>query len=210
MAFKRKDIEALGIDPDKVQILVEWHTETVKALQAQISDLEDKSGKTAEVQAELDKVKAELKTANEKIEAAEKDDYKGKYESEKAAHDKLKTEIATKETTAKKADVFKAYLKEQGYSENAINKIAKYGGYVDSMELDDKGAIKDLEALATSIKAEWAEYTPKSGVERHEPPKAHSAQPEEKNEVTEMMQRVAAKYNEERFGITPDDSNKEG
>ena len=38
---------------------------------------ENKSGR-------LDKVKKDLETANKTIEAANKDDYKGKYESEKA------------------------------------------------------------------------------------------------------------------------------
>ena len=201
MSFKRKDIEALGIDADKVQILIDWHTETVKALQAQISDLEGKSGESAKVQAELDKVKAELKAANDKIEAAEKDDYKGKYESEKAAHDKLKEDITNRETKAKKSDAFKAYLKEKGYSDTGINKITKYGGYVDSIELDDKGSIKDVDKLLTSIESEWSEYKPTEGVQHHTPPKASTPKGEPATETEALMKRFAAKYNEERFGV---------
>ena len=206
MSFKRKDVEALGIDADKVDILVSWHTETVKALQAQISDLEDKSSKSDEVQKELDKVKAELKAANDKIEAAEKDDYKGKYESEKAAHDKLKEEITTKETVAKKTDAFKAYLKEKGYSDTGINKITKFGGYVDGIELDDKGSIKDVDKLISSIESEWSEYKPSEGVDRHTPPKAKNPKDgDNDNETADLMKSFAAKYKEEMYGIEKED-----
>ena len=208
MSFRRKDVEALGIDPDKVDILVSWHTETIKALQTQISELEDKSGKSDEVQKELEKVKADLKAANDKIEAAEKDDYKGKYESEKAAHDKLKEEITTKETVTKKTDAFKAYLKEQGYSDTGINKITKYGGYVDGIELDDKGSIKDVDKLISSIESEWSEYKPTSGVEHHTPPKARNPKgDDEDTETADLMKSFAAKYKEEMYGV---ESKEEG
>lgn len=209
MSFKRKDIEALGIDSDKVQILIDWHSETVKALQSQISELEDKNSKLDEVQSELDKAKSDLKAANEKITAAEKEDYKGKYESEKAAHDKLKEDIATRETKAKKSDAFKAYLKEKGYSETGINKITKYGGYVDGLELDDEGKIKDVEKLLTTVESEWSEYKPVAGVEHHTPPKASTPTGEATTETEAMMKRFAAKYREEHYGVTENDSKED-
>lgn len=43
-----------------------------------------------------------MKTANDKIMAYEKDDYKTKYESEKAAREKLESDNANRETVAKK------------------------------------------------------------------------------------------------------------
>ena len=52
-------------------------------------------------------------------------------------------DIKAKETTAKKSTAFKAYLKEKGYSDNAITKITKYGGYVDGIELDPVGEPAD-------------------------------------------------------------------
>lgn len=162
MAFTRKALKAMGLTDDQVESLIELHTESTDAIKAERDKFKAEAEQLPDVQEQLSKAKSEL----EKI---TKDDYKGKYESEKAAHDKLKTEIQNKETTAKKSSVFKAFLKEKGYSENAITKITKYGGFVDGLELDDEGKIKESDKLMSSIEAEWGEYKPQAGTTRHTP-----------------------------------------
>ena len=162
MAFTRSTLKAMGFTDDQVQSLIDLHTEVTDNLKADIKKYKEDAEKLSDVQRQLDE-------ANSKISAAEKDDYKGKYESEKAAHDKLKEDIKAKETTAKKSTAFKAYLKEKGYSDNAITKITKYGGYVDGIELDDEGKIKDSDKLLTSIEGEWGEYKPTTTKVTHPP-----------------------------------------
>lgn len=162
MAFSRQTLKAMGFTDDQVQSLIDLHTEVTDNLKAEIKKYKEDAEKLSDVQRQLDE-------ANSKISAAEKDDYKGKYESEKAAHDKLKEDIKAKETTAKKSTAFKAYLKEKGYSDNAISKITKYGGYVDGIELDDEGKIKDSDKLLTSIEGEWGEYKPTTTKVTHTP-----------------------------------------
>ena len=162
MAFRRNTLKAMGLTDEQVESVIELHTETVNALKADIDKFRDDSEKLTEVKEKLDKAQKELETVK-------KDDYKGKYESEKAAHDKLKADIATNETKAKKSSAFKAMLKEKGYSENAITKITKYGGYVDGVELDDDGKLTNSEKLMTSIESEWGEYKPQAGTTRHTP-----------------------------------------
>jgi hypothetical protein len=162
MALSRQTLKAMGFTDDQVQSLIDLHTEVTDNLKAEIKKYKEDAEKLSDVQRQLDE-------ANSKISAAEKDDYKGKYESEKAAHDKLKEDIKAKETTAKKSTAFKAYLKEKGYSDNAISKITKYGGYVDGIELDDEGKIKDSDKLLTSIEGEWGEYKPTTTKVTHTP-----------------------------------------
>lgn len=162
MAFRRNTLKAMGLTDEQVESVIELHTETVNALKADIDKFRDDSEKLTEVKEKLDKAQKELETVK-------KDDYKGKYESEKAAHDKLKADIATNETKAMKSSAFKAMLKEKGYSENAINKITKYGGYVDGVELDENNTVKDSEKLMNSIETEWSEYKPQAGTSRHTP-----------------------------------------
>lgn len=162
MAFSRQTLKVMGFTDDQVQSLIDLHTEVTDNLKADIKKYKEDAEKLSDVQRQLDE-------ANSKISAAEKDDYKGKYESEKAAHDKLKEDIKAKETTAKKSTAFKAYLKEKGYSDNAITKITKYGGYVDGIELDDEGKIKDSDKLLTSIEGEWGEYKPTTTKVTHTP-----------------------------------------
>ena len=162
MAFSRQTLKAMGFTDDQVQSLIDLHTEVTDNLKSEIKKYKEDAEKLSDVQRQLDE-------ANSKLKAAEKDDYKGKYESEKAAHDKLKEDIKAKETTAKKSTAFKAYLKEKGYSDNAISKITKYGGYVDGIELDDEGKIKDSDKLLTSIEDEWGEYKPTTTKVTHTP-----------------------------------------
>jgi hypothetical protein len=162
MAFTRSTLKAMGFTDDQVQSLIDLHTEVTDNLKADIKKYKEDAEKLSDVQRQLDE-------ANSKLKAAEKDDYKGKYESEKAAHDKLKADIQTKETKAKKTDIFKAYLKEKGYSDNAITKITKYGGYVDGIELDEEGKITNSDKLMTSVESEWSEYKPQAGTQRHTP-----------------------------------------
>lgn len=206
MSFKRSDLAALGIEPEKIQTLIDWHMETVKGLQAEIDRSKDTNDKLTNVQAELDKVKKDLETANETIKTAEKDNYKGKYESEKAAHDKLKEEIQIKANVDKKSAAFKAMLKEKGYSENAINKITKYGGYVDSVELDDEGKMKDVDKLFENIKSEWDEYTPIEGMDNHIPPTPHAADNSGAPKKSRAAE-IAEKYHNNLYGANP---TKEG
>ena len=160
MAFRRSTLAAMGLTNEQVDSIIELHTETVNALKADIDKYKEAAEKLPDVQRQLDEANSKLKNS---------DDYKGKYESEKAAHDKLKADIQTKETTAKKSSAFKAYLKEKGYSENGIGKITKYGGYIDKIELDEEGKITNSDKLMTSIEAEWSEYKPQAGTQRHTP-----------------------------------------
>lgn len=162
MAFTRKALKAMGLTDEQIDSLIELHTESTDAIKADRDKYKEDAEKLSDVQRQLDE-------ANSAIEAAKKDDYKGKYESEKAAHDKLKEDIKVKETTAKKSTAFKAYLKEKGYSDNGITKIAKYGDYIKDIELDEDGKIKDADKLIGKVETEWSEYKPQAGTSNFKP-----------------------------------------
>lgn len=160
MAFRRSTLAAMGLTNEQVDSIIELHTETVNALKADIDKYKEAAEKLPDVQRQLEEANSKLKNS---------DDYKGKYESEKAAHDKLKTEVQNKETTAKKSSAFKAFLKDKGYSENGIGKIAKYGGYIEKVELDEDGKITNSDKLMSAVESEWSEYKPQTGTQRHTP-----------------------------------------
>lgn len=151
MALTRKFLAALGIEADKIEQIIDSHTEVTEAIKAERDRYKADAEKITDIQKQLDE-------ANKKLEGADKDDYKGKYESEKEAHEKLKNEISAKETAAKKSDALKALLKEKGYSEKGISKIAKYGGFLDGIEFDENGKIKNSDKLISDVESEWSEY----------------------------------------------------
>lgn len=209
MAFKRNDLVGLGIEPDKIQILIDWHMETVNALQAKIDESKGNSDKLAKAEAELEQAKKDLKTANDKVTAYEKDDYKGKYESEKAAREKLESDIANKETNAKKDNALKALLKDKKYSDEAAKLIVRKGGYTDKIELDENGGVKNADSILGDVQNDFSMFTPKISNQVVNPaaPPANSggAKKPTKEEImniknTEERQRAMAQ-NMELFGI---------
>ena len=155
MAFTRKFLAALGIDGDKVDEIIQAHTEVTDALKEE----RDKFKADAE---KLPAVNDELKALKEKM--AGEDPYKEKYEKLKKEHDDYKKEVEAKATTAKKESAFKAMLKEIGIPEKRIDSVIKVSD-ISKVEFDDEGKIKDGEKLRESLKTEWADFIPTTKTE---------------------------------------------
>ena len=98
MAFTRKFLAAQGIEADKADVIMAAHVEVVDYHKEQYSELKEQISTLKQQAAEANELTVKLEEANKKLEAYEKDDYKGKYESEKAAREKLESDIANKET----------------------------------------------------------------------------------------------------------------
>lgn len=204
MALTRKALKAMGITDEQVDSIIEMHSESIDAIKADRDKYKGEAEKLSDVQRQLDE-------ATSKLKAAEKDDYKGKYESEKAAHDKLKADIQTKETTSKKESALKSYLKEKGYSDNGITKITKYGDYIKDIELDEDGKIKDVEKLIGKVETEWSEYKPQAGTSNFKPNVPTGTQPTKPtSDIAAKMQKFNEKYNYDHYGIKPEKSSGTG
>lgn len=159
MAFTRKYLASLGIENDKIDAIIEAHTEVTDALKADI----------AKYKAEADKIpdlEKQVKEAEQHKADAEK--YKKDYEAEKAAHDKLKSDNAAQAETAKKTAALKKLLKDNGYHEKGLDKIVKYTD-LNSLELDENGNFKDAEKITADIEGEWGEYKGKAEKFEHVP-----------------------------------------
>lgn len=151
MALTRKMLKAMGIEEEKIDQIIEAHTETVDALKEQRDSYKGDADKLAEVQKELGKTKEELETAA-------KDEYKEKYETLKAEFDTFKNEQTEKETRQAKENAYREILKAAGVSEKRIDTVLKVSD-IDGLELVD-GKLKDSEKLSETIKTEWADFIP--------------------------------------------------
>lgn len=201
----RKILSAAGVADENIEDasnkLVKLHMDVVDPLKEQNDSISGKDKKIADLQKKLE-------TANSELETLKSDDYKGKYESEKQAHDKLKADIQSKETTTKKSTAFKALLKEKGYSDKALAKITKYGGYVDGLELDNDGKIKDADKLLDSIKSDWDEYTPQETHVSHTPSVPdQQVSGKSDGDTAKAMKAFSDKYYYEHYGVKPDSAN---
>ena len=148
MAFTRKMLKAMGIEDEKIDQIIDAHSETVDALKADRDTYKEDAAKLAAVQKELDELKAKGD-----------DGYKAKYEAEKAAHDALKADIAAKETKKAKTDAYRELLKGANIDEKRIATILRAEApTIDKIELGADGKIKNAEQYTQSIKSDWADF----------------------------------------------------
>lgn len=159
MAFTRKYLASLGLENDKIDAIIEAHTEVTDALKADITKYKTEADKIPNL---------EKKVKEAEQDKANADKFKADYEAEKAAHDKLKSDNAAQAETAKKTAALKKLLKDSGYHEKGFDKIVKYTD-LNSLELDENGNFKNAEKITADIESEWGEYKGKTEKFEHVP-----------------------------------------
>lgn len=170
MALTRKFLSAMGIEADKVDQIIDAHTETVDALKQERDSFKEKAEKFPAVQKELD----ELKAAAEK---SGKDPFKVKYEALKEEFDDFKKGVENEKAAAKKTAAYRELLKEAGIREKRIDAVLRVSD-VDKIELDENGKIKDAATLKKSIVKEWEDFIDtktEHGAKTETPPQGNGA-----------------------------------
>lgn len=162
MALTRKMLKAMGIEEEKIDQIIEAHSETVDSLKADRDNYKKDADQLKSVREELDDLKAKGD-----------DGWKEKHDKLKGEFDQYKTDVQAKETHSKKVEAFKAILKDGNFSEKGIEKAVKYADF-EKMELDEDGkTIKNAPEHLKAAKEEWAEYvttTTTTGAKTSTPP----------------------------------------
>ena len=151
MALTRKFLSALGIEADKVDEIINAHTEVTDGLKNELAKAKEAAEKLPKVMEELDS----LKKAAEETDGT--NPFEVKYNAIKEEFEAFKAAQAEKETKAAKSEAYKALLKEAGVNEKRIDAVLKVSN-VDGVELDKDGKIKDADKLLESVKTEWADF----------------------------------------------------
>lgn len=192
MSITRKMLKAMGIEEEKIDQIIDAHTETVDGLKADIA----KYKKDAD----------ELPTLRRRIADLEKDDYKTKYDAEHKAFEDYKTSVKESETKRAKETAFKNLLKDAKISDKRIGAILKLQD-LDEIELDKDGKIKDYDKLLEATKTEWADFVESTDVDgantstppaSSEPPKMTKADIMKIKDTGERQKAIAE--NIELFG----------
>lgn len=172
MSLTRRMLKAMGIEDEKIDEIITAHSETVDALKEQRDQYKADAEKLPGVQNELKSLKdAESKNGGSAWEVK----YNAiKEEKEKVEKDfkafKSATEAA--QTKAAKDKAYRAMLKEIGVSEKRIDAVMKVTN-LDSIELDEQGAIKDLDKAKENAQTEWSDFiqtTTTKGADTSTPP----------------------------------------
>lgn len=161
MSLTRKMLKAMGIEEEKIDQIIEAHSETVDSLKADRDTYKEDAEKLKTVQKELDDLKAKGD-----------DGWKEKHDKLKGEFDTYKKDVEAKETHSKKVEAYKAILKDANLSEKGIEKAVKYAEW-DKIELEADGKLKGASDHIKAVKEEWAEYvttTTTTGARTSTPP----------------------------------------
>ena len=161
MSLTRKMLKAMGIEEEKIDQIIEAHSETVDSLKADRDTYKEDAEKLKTVQKELDDLKAKGD-----------DGWKEKHDKLKGEFDTYKKDVEEKETHSKKEAAYRAILKDANLSEKGIEKAIKYAEW-DKIELEADGKLKGASDHIKAAKEEWAEYvttTTTTGAKTSAPP----------------------------------------
>lgn len=195
MALTRKFLAAMGIEAEKIDEIIDAHTETVNALKKERDDAKSEAiankadaEKLPTVQKELD----DLKAANAD------NPYKEKYEKEHRDFEEYKADVTAKETKAKKVSAYRKLLKDAKVDEKRIDSILKVSA-VEDVELDDEGNIKDADKLTETVKTEWADFIVKEGTQGAGTPTPPEGNGSSNGQLSRAAQ-IAQKHYESMYG----------
>ena len=145
MALTRKMLKAMGIEEEKIDQIIEAHSETVDSLKADRDNYKKDADQLKSVREELDDLKAKGD-----------DGWKEKHDKLKGEFDKYKGDIEAKETKANKEKAVRAFYESKGITGKNLE-IAMRGSRaeIDGIELDgDK--IKDNSVLDALVKGDFS------------------------------------------------------
>ena len=169
MALTRKYLIAMGIEPEKIDQIIESHGETVNALKAEIETAQDDASK-AKAQAEGYKQEAaKVQVLEKQIEdiknAQADDDWQGKYDEQvkatealQAQFDQYKAEVAEKDANAEKLSLYKSLLREIGLDEKRVEKAAKLKD-LSELTVED-GKLAGYDELKEAETEDWKDFIP--------------------------------------------------
>lgn len=200
MALTRKMLSAMDIPSEKIDEIINAHTETVNALkderdtaQKELNELKDSAKNVADVQKELDDTKAEL-------DEIKNGNWEKKYNDIKSEYDKFKADTEAKAVKATKETAYKKLLTDAGVSAKRIDSVMKVSSSViDGLKFDKDGNIEDADKLTESVKSEWADFIQTAGergADVSKPPANNGGDVKKPSHVSQMV----AQYRNEHYG----------
>lgn len=145
MALTRKMLKAMGIEDEKIDQIIEEHTESTDALKQQRDDW---------------KAKAEAKPATDPKpkDPEPTDEYKAKYDAEKKAFEDYKANIEAEKAEAEKRAKYRELIEKAGVDAKRIDAVLKISD-LSGVTVKD-GAIEGADKLVEGIKADFKEFIP--------------------------------------------------
>jgi len=172
MALTRRMLKAMGIEDEKVDEIINAHSETVDALKEQRDQYKADAEKLPTVQKELQGLKDAASKDGGSAWEVKYNAMKEERDNIKSEYDNYKAQAKAAQTKAAKEKAYRNLLKEIGIADKRIDSVLKVTD-LDKLELDDNGALKDVDTAKETAKNEWSDFIVTSserGAETSTPP----------------------------------------
>lgn len=170
MALTRKMLKAMGIDDEKIDQIIEAHTDVTDALKADRDKYKEEAERIPEIEKDSKELQKRIDELETEVEHANQ--YKEKYENERTAFEDYKKGVDSEKESMKKANAYKELLKKAGISDKRIDAILKVTD-TDTVSLNEDGEVEGADDIVESIKSEWSEFIvtkSEEGVKTETPP----------------------------------------
>lgn len=151
MALSRKMLQAMGVEAEKIDQIIEAHAETVEGLKTERDKYKGDAEKLAPVQEELKKAQDDLAAATTS------GGWKERHDAVKKEFDDYKREQEAKEARAAKEKAVRAYLESKNIKDSNLN-IAMRGlnAEIDAAQVDADGKLKETKVFDELIAGDLA------------------------------------------------------
>lgn len=180
----------MGIEEDKIEQIIESHTETVDGLKQKVAEAEEKAKGIPDLE----------KKIKELEDARPTKDWEAEYNALNTRYEEYKQDVAKKDAEREKARLYRAMLRELGIDEKRLDAIMKVTD-LSEIEVED-GSIKELEKVTEAAREEWEAFVPtiqKKGAAVADPPASsptNGADPEIVKRLKERQERLYGKSEE--------------
>ncbi len=203
-------LTAMGIEAEKIDQIIEAHTESTEALKARAEDekakaeeLREQAAKVPDLEKQIEALKAaddsgewEAKYNTAKAEAerlqGDLDKVKGEKATVEEDFENFKQGVEAEKADAEKLELYKGLLREIGLDEKRVEKAARLKP-LDELTIDDDGKLAGYEELKASEAEEWADFIPQSqgthGQNLATPPKAEPTAQGADPEIAKMLEQ---------------------
>lgn len=145
MALTRNFLKSMGLTDEQVSAIIENHTDTVEGLKKERDTLKAAADSVEALTRERDEYKDKLSKAGDAAKV-------------QADFDAFRQQVEKEKTHTRKMQAYDALLKDAGVARDSFRQTLCKTADMEKIELDDKGAVKDAEALKERIRADYADF----------------------------------------------------
>lgn len=145
MALTRKMLKALGLSEEIIETIIEGHVESVNMLVKERDDLKAKAEALDSVTRERDTYKAQAEKAGDAAKV-------------QADFDAYKASVEKRELNDRKRVALDDAFRRAGVARAAFRNTMLKAWDMDSVELDETGAIKDMDGLNAAVNSDYADF----------------------------------------------------